>query len=484
MDSFNNKPLIFLNRIEISDKNCIKLFFRDGEQIIQRIKNNEWILFNIKLGIYYAVEQSNTIGILSELFEDIAEVRLEYLNYHPPKKITVKGQIIGKGFNPDILKKRQNLNPVTLIPFEINGTDYIGMRYRFSKEDFWKLKNDPIIAWNNKHRAWVFKSSRTNLMHLFKLLTDKYLIKVSASLQISDVEIRQHLMEQVYEKDRFFKPCPKAYLEYMNLHNYSWNTINTYHNLLLRFINTFRTKSLKQVNKFGINEIDEYHNGMIQRKGVSPSLINQSVNAIKLYYRVVEGIEIDTSEIERPKKANTLPQVYGVEQIQKIVKTIDNEKHKAIIFLIYSSGLRISETINLQIKDLLFDRGLVQVRNGKGMKDRLTILSDKAAQITKQYIRNYQPGYYLFEGQYGDKYSTTSIRRILDKAIKKAMVPKKGGPHVLRHSFATHLLENGTDLRYIQALLGHRSSKTTEIYTHVSTRHLAGIKSPGDFLEV
>jgi len=149
MDSFNKKPLIFLNRIEISDKNCIKLFFRDGEQIIQRIKNNEWIMFNIKLDIYYAVEQSNTIGILIELFEDIAGVSLEYLNYIPPKKITVKEQIIGKGFNPDILKKRQNLNPVTLIPFEINGTDFIGMRYRFSKEDYWKLKNDPIIAWNN-----------------------------------------------------------------------------------------------------------------------------------------------------------------------------------------------------------------------------------------------------------------------------------------------------------------------------------------------
>jgi site-specific recombinase XerD len=217
---------------------------------------------------------------------------------------------------------------------------------------------------------------------------------------------------------------------------------------------------------------------------VEASTINQSVNALKLYYSKVVGLEMDMSLIERPKMGKKLPKVYSVGEIQQIMQNINNEKHRTILFLIYSAGLRISEAIRLQNQDLNFDRKLIHIRKAKGNKERFTMLSENAIILLHRYLKSYSPKNYLFEGQYGDQYSDSSIRNIYNRAVSKAGLPKKGGPHILRHSFATHLLEQGVDIRYIQVLLGHNSSKTTEIYTHVSTRNIEQIKSPGDFLNL
>jgi len=155
-----------------------------------------------------------------------------------------------------------------------------------------------------------------------------------------------------------------------------------------------------------------------------------------------------------------------------------------MLLLIYSSGLRISDVIRMQKDDLQFKRRLVHIRKVKGNKDRYFILSDKSSALLIDYIDKYNPVNSLFEGQYGDQYSETSIRKVFNRAVKQAGLPKKGGTHVLQHSFATHLLEQGVDIRYIQELLGYKSSKTIEIYTHVSTKKISMIKSPGDFLSI
>ncbi|MBL7105162.1 MAG: tyrosine-type recombinase/integrase [Bacteroidales bacterium] len=155
-----------------------------------------------------------------------------------------------------------------------------------------------------------------------------------------------------------------------------------------------------------------------------------------------------------------------------------------MIFLIYSAGLRISELINMRKEDILVDRKMVFVKGGKGKMDRYTILAESALELMNDYIKEYKPEKYLFEGQYGGKYSSTSLRKILHRAKTKAGVTTPGSVHTLRHSFATHLFENGTDLRYIQELLGHSSSKTTEIYTHVSTLNISQITSPGDMINL
>ncbi len=477
-------PYIFLNRIRIGSDSCIKLYFQRDESIIRRIKQNDWINFDAVKGIYYVIERPNTLGILSELFDDIATVSLQHLDYKPKERFSIYDQSVGKGTGVDILAKRKDLKIITLMPLKENDREMIGFSYHFPWLYYEKLRNSSFIDWDKKLSLWLMDSLGSNIKELLDILTKDYHIKISNALKIADINVRQALMEQIYVKDRHFKSCPQAYLEHMNLHNYSWNTINSYHHLLLRFLNTYQTKSITQINAFSVNEIDAYHKGLVQRKGVSYSIINQSVNAIKLYFRTIVGIEIDSKEIIRPAKAKKLPSIYSLEEVQRIIKAIDNLKHRAIVFLIYSAGLRVSEAIAMEVVDLQFDRMMINVRGGKGKKDRFTLLSKRAASLLKEYIASYEPERYLFEGQYGDRYSAGSIRKIIKRAKERAGVKTEGSTHSLRHSFATHLLEAGTDLRYIQSLLGHSNSKTTEIYTHVSTRHLSSIKSPGDFINI
>jgi integrase/recombinase XerD len=291
-------------------------------------------------------------------------------------------------------------------------------------------------------------------------------------------------MEQVYSKDIGFISCPIEYLNFMMLKNYSWNTISTYHNLLIKYLNFHKTLGINKINQFGASEIDHYHRLLLESAKMSYSMTNQSVNAIKLYYREVLNTSIQVNGINRPEKSKKLPDVFSKQEISAIIKSIKNLKHKTMIYLIYSSGLRVSECINLRITDLNFDRNLLKVRSGKGAKDRNTIISDGVKKLLQQYIKAYQPKKILFEGQYGDCYSAGSIRKIIKTAKNNAGVSSPGSTHTLRHSFATHLLEQGTDLRYIQTLLGHSSSKTTEVYTHVTNKYLMEIKSPGDFLDL
>jgi integrase/recombinase XerD len=189
-------------------------------------------------------------------------------------------------------------------------------------------------------------------------------------------------------------------------------------------------------------------------------------------------------EIERPLKARKLPMVLSEEEISNILSVTTNLKHKSILVTIYSCGLRLSELLNLKITDIQSDRHLLLVRDAKGNKDRTTLLSDTTLQLLRKYYLQYRPKEYLFEGLGGGPYSGKSIQHILQHSLAKAKICKPATPHTLRHSFATHLLENGTDLRYIQTLLGHSSPKTTELYAQVSTRSLKDIKSPIEKLNI
>ena len=220
----------------------------------------------------------------------------------------------------------------------------------------------------------------------------------------------------------------------------------------------------------------------MRERQISVSQQNQRINAIKFYYEKVLGRDKQYYDIHRPKKEQKLPKVLGKEEIKKILNCTENIKHKAILSLLYSAGLRRSELINLQLTDIDSSRMVILIHGGKGKKDRISLLSQKLLILLRDYYKKYKPGKNLFEGQNRAKYSPTSIGKILKRSAKKAGIQKKVTPHMLRHSFATHLLEQGTDLRFIQELLGHNSSKTTEIYTHVAVKNLVDIKNPIDDL--
>lgn len=178
-----------------------------------------------------------------------------------------------------------------------------------------------------------------------------------------------------------------------------------------------------------------------------------------------------------------LPEVLSKKEIKRIINVTKNYKHKALICLIYSSGLRVSEVIRLKLKHIDSDRKMVYIKDAKGKKDRYSILSKRAIALLRRYVKKYEPQKWLFPGQKENKHLTErSLQKVVKKASKKAKIKKDVSVHTLRHSFATHLHENGVDIRYIQKLLGHKSSKTTEIYTHVSKFDINNIKSPLDNL--
>lgn len=259
---------------------------------------------------------------------------------------------------------------------------------------------------------------------------------------------------------------------------YSEKTIVTYVKAIKIFFQFFKSKLPEQIT---ISDFHSFNKDFIIKQGYSASYQNQVINAIKLFYLKVEHKELNIELIERPRKYRPLPKVIPKEVIQRMLKSIPNLKHKTALALIYSCGLRRGELLNLKLSHLDSKRRTLSVINGKGQKDRVLPVSEKMMQIIIKYYKMYKPTVYLIEGQVkGQKYSETSLENIFHKYLGMICKDHKFTLHCLRHSYATHLLESGVNLRYIQELLGHKSSKTTEIYTHVSTHSLSTIRNPID----
>lgn len=267
---------------------------------------------------------------------------------------------------------------------------------------------------------------------------------------------------------------------YLKYRRYSPNTIKTYTDALGVFFQFHHTKSPAQL---GIAEIIHFNTGYILRKNLSASYQNQVINAIKLFYRNRFNRNMDLDNIQRPRREKRLPNVLSKQEIKAIIEAPTNLKHRAMLSLTYACGLRRSELLNLTLSDVLSDRNLLFIRQSKGKKDRVVPIGDKLIDMLRSYYKAYKPKTWLFEGQFPNtQYSEKSLANVLKQSLAKAKIKKNVSLHWLRHSYATHLLESGTDLRYIQELLGHSSSRTTEIYTHVSTQNLQQIRSPFDDL--
>jgi len=261
---------------------------------------------------------------------------------------------------------------------------------------------------------------------------------------------------------------------------YSQNTVKTYTEALGNFLYFFKEKSVIEITN---EDLIEFNNEYILRKNLSASYQNQIVNAIKLFYSTVQGKKIEIEGIHRPKRAKLLPNVLSKAEVKQILNAHINLKHRVMLSLIYSCGLRCGELLNLKPSDIDSKRNLIFIHQAKGKKDRIAPLSPKILSLLRDYYKLYKPKIWLFEGHLnGEPYSEKSLQSVLKLALHKTGIQKPVTLHWLRHSYATHLLENGTDLRYIQELLGHNSSKTTEIYTHVSTKSLQLIRSPFDDL--
>ncbi len=265
------------------------------------------------------------------------------------------------------------------------------------------------------------------------------------------------------------------------IENYSDQTIKNYLSVLKLFLEWVEKSKLKKVDE---NEIQNYLYYCKTEKKYSYSTMKQVIATIGFLYKKVFCQPLPKALDIKLRKPTHLPTVLSIGEISKILKVTNNLKHKTILILIYSGGLRLGELINLKISDIDSEAMKIHIRGAKGKKDRYIMLSENVLTLLRAYYKAYTPKEYIFEGQKGGRYSPQSVQSAFKSALKRSGIKKKATVHTLRHSFATHLLDEGTDIRYIQELLGHKRLETTQIYTHISSYSINKIKSPADKLKI
>ena len=317
-----------------------------------------------------------------------------------------------------------------------------------------RVKKLTGVRWSATLKAWHVPDNQEN--------RNRFKIKLEIELNSKHVESIQQF--ELWLKSR----------------RYSDNTIKTYTEALKSFLLFFNTKPIEEITN---EDIIIYNNEFILKNKLSASYQNQIVNAVKLFFRTIVNKMMNQELIHRPKGEKKLPNVLSKEEVKLILGALSNIKHKTMLSLIYSCGLRRSELLKLKPSDIDSKRNIIIVRAAKGKKDRIVPLSDKILEMLREYYKTHKPKTWLFEGQNENQpYDERSLSNVLKQALAKTNIKKPVSLHWLRHSYATHLLEAGTDLRYIQEILGHSSSRTTEIYTHVSTQSIQKIISPFDTL--
>lgn len=365
---------------------------------------------------------------------------------------------------------------ITLKHLLISDKKCIGLQFNTDKVVQALVDKLPDLNWSRQFGMFYVPNTKINLELIFK--TFKGVAWVNGNYFFAERLVHRDNPElnlaQIRNRPerKGYKTCPEGYLLKLELKRYAENTVRNYVSCFEAFINHYYDTHPTDLNEM---DVRNYLQKLIQERK-SNSYINLAVNSIKFYYEIVLGMPNRFYSIKRPRKQKQLPKVISKEEIIKIMENTNNIKHRCIVGLLYSSGLRRGELLNLLVTDIDSKRMIVNILNAKGNKDRYSVLSPSMLKDLKTYYREYRPVKYLFEGASGNRYSGSSVINIIDTAAKKAGIAKKVTPHMLRHSFATHLLENGTDIRHIQLLLGHSSTKTTEIYTHVADRSFMDIK--------
>ena len=333
----------------------------------------------------------------------------------------------------------------------------------------WKSEIEKISSsfFHKYQKQWSIPNTSANLAKLKAIFKDEYEI-----IDAKSGSRRERVNLSAEEENRLLEVEQK-----MILGGNSSSTIKAYKGELVWFFKFFENRNLEDLNK---SDIETYVYKMKSKYKFSDSRQNTMINAIKFYYEKVLEKDRTYYNIERPKKSQSLPGVLTMSECFSIVNSPRNLKHKAILQLMYSSGLRISEVTKLRIEDVKSADKQLFIKASKGKKDRMTVLSENVLILLREYYKANKPSYWLFEGAGGEQYSTSSIQKVFRKAVKETNVNPWVTPHTLRHSFATHLLQSGVNLRYIQSLLGHGSSKTTEVYTHILKVNNDVVRSPLD----
>jgi len=375
------------------------------------------------------------------------------------------------------------MKKVTLKKIRHKGEEQLGIGFTYDDEIKSHVKAFTGVRWSQTLKTFYVPFSKEITNQLFQHLRAKKLYVDYSALQ------KPEPAEQVRPKKKITlgelpKPYEKAienFAVWMRQKRYSDSTIKTYCSMVKLFLTYHSPKKIVELNK---DDLLSFNTHYILANNYSFTFQNQLVNALKLFYSRTGGHQMQIDRLERPKKQKRLPEVLSINEVKELLGTVKNMKHKTLLSLLYSCGLRIGESLKLELNHIDLERRLLHVKAGKGRKDRFIPLSQTMVGLLKKYYAQYRPVKLVFEGVYKKAYSPVSARQVLKRALAHTNITKYVTLHTLRHSYATHLLENGTDIRFIQELLGHNDPKTTMIYTHVSTTSLEKIKNPFDDFEI
>lgn len=372
---------------------------------------------------------------------------------------------------------------VTLSIIEHRGEKQIKIAFAYDQDVKEYIKKFPNVKWSRTHDSYYVPYHKRKVNELFQYLRARNLY-----VDYSALKTRTYKKNPIKKKNTPLANLAKAstqaidqFVEWMRQKRYSENTIKTYSSMIKLFLAHHSKKNVEELDK---NDLLQFNTDYILANNYSSTYQNQLVNALKLFYSRNTDHRMQIEQLERPRKSQRLPEVLSLDEVKELLSVIRNTKHKTLLSLLYSCGLRIGECLNLKLSDIDMERHLIHVKSGKGRKDRYVPLSSAMKKLLDRYYSQYNPDLYVFMGAQGGKYSPVSARQVLKRALKDTAITKHVTLHTLRHSYATHLLENGTDIRFIQELLGHNDPKTTMIYTHVSTASLGKIKNPFDDLNI
>lgn len=344
------------------------------------------------------------------------------------------------------------------------GKDVIYIHFERNLEMNQRVRKLVGVKWSNSKKAWYVLDSA--------FYREKFNLAPKNPIGKEVLSNLQSINQEALQK----------YVETLQLKAYSPSTITTYRNEFAQLLYILKDKNVDELDAYRLRDYFLYCANTLK---LSEHTLHSRINAVKFYYEKVLGRERMFFDIPRPKRPLQLPNVLAISQVELLFSKLENLKHKTMLFLAYSAGLRVSEVVNLKVKDIHSARMVINIKGAKGKKDRMVILSQGILELLRKYYVSYKPKYWLFEGQYKEEpYSIRSLQQIFHRAKNEAKIIQDVTFHSLRHSYATHLHERGTDIRLIQELLGHNDIKTTLIYTHVSTRTVENIVSPFDNLNL
>lgn len=371
---------------------------------------------------------------------------------------------------------------------ELNGYFWIKLSGFGGDQEY--LKNLPDRLYDKRFKRWRipfcaeiveriiahYEKGGTRVINRLKIVNN------DAGYQKKELSYGERKRYLVNKLSKEMQPIISSYVDTMIAQRYSWKTIKGYSGIIIRYANFLGVDHIRHADAAAANRFII----SLATEKVAESSINRAVSALKYYYtKVIFRPDFELDRIKRPRKKLMLPTILSNKEVAKMLKSVSNLKHLTILYTLYGSGMRLGEIINLRCQDLNYDRRQIHIHAAKGKKDRVVMLSDVMLDLLHRYTDEYKPIYWLFEGANQEyRYSASSVQKIVKRAAEKAGIKRRVTPHTLRHCFATHMLDDGINIRYIQELLGHKSIKTTMVYTHITTATSEKITSPLDRLDL